>query len=52
METLVLVAVLGMVAVSAITAGMSILFAMQVDKKILTMQENSKSWVDKKEKES
>ena len=52
LEMLILVAVLGAVIVASIAVVASILFAMQVDKKILDMKAKSNSWVDKMEKES
>ena len=52
LEIAILVAVMGAMIVAATAVAASIIFAMQVDKKILDMKEKSNSWVDKLEKES
>lgn len=52
LEIAILVAVMGAMIVAATAVAASIIFAMQVDKKILDMKEKSNGWVDKLEKES
>lgn len=47
LEITALVAVMGAMIVAATAVATSIMFAMQVDKKILEMKENSNNWVDK-----